>query len=57
MALTLKAGDRYETFEILAVVRKYDASWVYRCRAGDGREVAVRISLDPVRDRETARRA
>ncbi|NVB42000.1 serine/threonine protein kinase [Pseudenhygromyxa sp. WMMC2535] len=58
MALQLNPGDRYESFEILSVVRKYDASWVYRCKAeGYDHEVAVRISLDPVRDQESARRA
>ncbi len=58
MALQLKPGDRYDKFEILAVARKYDASWVYRCRAEDhDGVVGVRISLDPVAAEEVARRA
>ncbi len=58
MAKQLKPGDRYEKFEILGVTRKYDASWVYRCKAeGYAHPVAVRISLDPVKAEETARRA
>lgn len=58
MALQLNPGDKYEAFEILSVVRKYDASWVYRCRAqGDGQIVGLRISLDPVKAEDTARRA
>lgn len=58
MSLQLKPGDKYEKFEVLAVVRKYDASWVYRCRAaGYEGVVGVRISLDPVSDETVARRA
>jgi serine/threonine protein kinase len=58
MALQLKPGDKYENFEVLAVTRKYDASWVYRCKApGHDKPVGVRISLDPVKDEAAARRA
>ncbi len=58
MALQLKPGDRYEKFEVLTVARKYDASWVYRCkRDGDDGVVGVRISLDPVVAEDVARRA
>lgn len=58
MALQLNPGDKFEKFEILAVARKYDGSWVYRCKTeGDDHPVAVRISLDPVQDEDTARRA
>jgi len=58
MALQLKPGDKYEKFEILSVARKYDASWVYRCRAeGYDHEVGVRISLDAVQNDDEARRA
>jgi serine/threonine protein kinase len=58
MALKLKAGDKYETFEVLSIARRYDASWVYRCRstAHEG-IVGLRLSLDPVADEATARRA
>ena len=58
MTLQLSPGDRFETFEVLSVARKYDASWVYRCKstAHEG-VVGVRISLDPVGDEATARRA
>jgi len=58
MALELKPGDKYEKFEILAVTRKYAGSWVYRCKAeGYAEPVSVRISLEPVVDQDTARRA
>jgi serine/threonine-protein kinase len=58
MSLQLKPGDKYEKFEVLGVVRKYDASWVYRCKApGYDGVVGVRISLDPVQDEAMARRA
>jgi serine/threonine protein kinase len=58
MTLQLAPGDKYEKFEILDVARKYDASWVYRCKAEDhDGVVAVRISLDAVQDQTAARRA
>lgn len=58
MALQLKSGDSYDKFQIVSVVRKYDGSWVYRAKVPDReQEVAVRISLDPVQDEQTARRA
>ena len=58
MSLQLKPGDRYESFEIQAVARKYDASWVYRARSDKySHPVAVRISTEPVQAEETARRA
>ena len=58
MALQLNPGDKYETFEILSVVRKYAGSWVYHARAqGYEHPVSVRISLEPVQAEETARRA
>jgi serine/threonine-protein kinase len=58
MSLQLKPGDKYEKFEVLGVARKYDASWVYRCKApGYDGIVGVRISLDPVQDENAARRA
>jgi serine/threonine protein kinase len=58
MAKQLKPGDRYGNFEILRVVRKYAASWVYECRTpAYPHLVAVRISLEPVKAEETARRA
>jgi serine/threonine-protein kinase len=58
MALQLKPGDKYDKFEIVAVARKYDASWVYRCKApGYDDTIAVRISLDPVAAEDVARRA
>ncbi|MFO7561593.1 MAG: protein kinase [Enhygromyxa sp.] len=58
MSLQLNPGDKYEKFDVLAVARKYDASWVYRCKAeGYDRPVEVRISLDPVQDESVARRA
>lgn len=56
--LELKSGDRYEQFEILEVMRRYPASWVYRVRApGFEQPVALRLSLDPVASADTARRA
>lgn len=56
--MQLGPNDTYEKFQVLEVVRKYDASWVYRCKAaGDGAIVRVRISLDPVADQTAARRA
>ncbi len=58
MTLQLGPGDKYEKFEVLELVRKYDASWVWRCKAADrDGVVAVRISLDPVQDETAARRA
>jgi serine/threonine-protein kinase len=58
MTLQLSPGARYEKFEVLAVVRKYDRSWVYRCKVdGDARLFDVRISLDPVKAEDQARRA
>jgi serine/threonine protein kinase len=58
MTLQLAPGDKYEKFEVLEVARKYDASWVWRCKAeGYDRVVAARISLDPVQDGAAARRA
>src|SRR5690606_33480445 len=58
MALQLNPGDKYDKFEILSVAHKYDASWVYRCKAeGYDEVVGVRISLDAVKAEETARRA
>lgn len=56
--LQLSPGDSYDKFEILAVVRKYDRSWVYRCKAdGHAQPVDVRISIDPVKAEDEARRA
>lgn len=58
MSLQLNPGDKYEKFEVLGVARKYDASWVYHCKAPDyDGTVGVRISLDPVQDESAARRA
>lgn len=58
LTLQLGAKDKYEKFEVLEVARRYDASWVYRCKAeGLDRVVAVRISLDGVSDPIAARRA
>lgn len=58
MALQLNPGDSYENFQILSVLHKYDASWVYRAKAaGSDQEIGLRISLDPVQDEATARRA
>jgi serine/threonine protein kinase len=56
--MPMQPGDKYEKFEILEVAHKYDASWVYRCKAeGYDAIVRVRISLDPVQDQTAARRA
>ncbi len=58
MTLQLGPGDKYEKFEVLELVRKYDASWVWRCKAADrDGVVAVRISLHPLQDETAARRA
>ncbi|MFV8756511.1 serine/threonine protein kinase [Nannocystaceae bacterium ST9] len=58
MAKQLRPGDRYGNFEILSVLRKYAASWTYQCRTpAFPHPVAVRISLEPVKAEETARRA
>jgi serine/threonine-protein kinase len=58
MSLQLHPGDRFDKFQIGPVVRKYDRSWVYRCTApGYDQPIAVRISLDPVKAEDTARRA
>lgn len=58
MAKQLKPGDRYGNFEVQTIVRKYPGSWVYKCRTpAYPHPVAVRISLEPVKAEETARRA
>ncbi|MCX4240557.1 serine/threonine protein kinase [Paraliomyxa miuraensis] len=58
MALELKVGDTHEDFQVLQVLRKYPHAWVYKVRApGHDEPVALKLSLDPVRDEEAARRA
>lgn len=58
MSKQLRPGDRYADFEILEVTRKYAASWVYKARSPSRPQpVSVRISLEPVREQDTARRA
>jgi serine/threonine protein kinase len=58
MPLQLNPGDRFAQFEIVSLARKYDRSWVYRCKApGYDQPISVRISLDPVKAEDAARRA
>jgi serine/threonine protein kinase len=58
MPLQLNPGDRFAQFEIVSLARKYDRSWVYRCNApGYDQPIAVRVSLDPVKAEDAARRA
>lgn len=58
MALELAVGDKHGGFEILQVLRKYPNAWVYKARApGFDEPVALKLSLEPVRSEEAARRA
>jgi serine/threonine protein kinase len=58
MALQLSVGDKHGGFEVLQVLRKYPHAWVYKVRApGFTEPVALKLSLDPVRSEEAARRA
>lgn len=56
--MQLNQGEQYEGFRVVAVVRKDNRSWVYRCESDRyPHPVDVRISLDPVQSEQTARRA
>jgi serine/threonine protein kinase len=58
MALELSIGDKHGGFEVLQVLRKYPHAWVYKVRApGHEEPVALKLSLEPVRSDELARRA
>jgi serine/threonine protein kinase len=58
MALELSIGDKHGGFEVLQVLRKYPHAWVYKVRApGLPEPVALKLSLEPVRSDELARRA
>ena len=58
MALELGPGKTFGDLEILSVLRKYPHAWVYKARRpGASEPVAIKISLDPVRSEEQARRA
>ena len=58
MPLELKPGDTHDSFEILQVLRKYPHAWVYKARGpGFDEPVALKLSLEPVRSDEAARRA
>ncbi len=58
MALELAVGDKHGGFEILQVLRKYPHAWVYKARApGFAEPVGLKLSLEPVRSEEAARRA
>jgi serine/threonine protein kinase len=58
MTLELSVGDKHGDFEVLQVLRKYPHAWVYKVRApGFSEPVALKLSLEPVRSEEAARRA
>lgn len=58
MPLELAPGDTHDTFEVLQVLRKYPHAWVYKVKGpGFTEPVALKLSLDPVRSEEAARRA
>ena len=58
MALELSIGDKHGGVEVLQVLCKYPHAWVYKVRApGHAEPVALKLSLEPVRSEEVARRA